>query len=92
VVGRGLLTAVWPHVVVVVEGAARAAADAGVTPRVSVVAAAGSGDDAVVEVAGDRRSEGPVVVVTADRELRARVSAVGAAYVGPHWLTDRLPG
>jgi len=92
VVGRGLLTTVWPHVVVVVEGAARAVAHAGVSPPVSVVAAAGSGDDEVVDVAGDRRSEGPVIVVTADRELRARVSEVGAAVVGPRWLTGRLPG
>ena len=91
-VGRGLLTTVWPHVVVVVEGVARAATDAGVSPPVSVVPAAGSGDDAVVDVAGDRRSEGPVIVVTADRELRARVSEVGAAVVGPRWLTGRLPG
>jgi hypothetical protein len=30
------------------------------------------------------------VVVTADRGLRARVEAVGAAVVGPSWLLDRL--
>ena len=91
-VGRGLLTTAWPRVVVVVEGAARAAADVDVSPPVSVVAAPGSGDDTVVGVAGDRRSDGPVVVVTADRELKARVGEVGAAVVGPRWLTDRLPG
>jgi 8-oxo-dGTP diphosphatase len=92
--GRGLLTTAWPRVVVVVEGAARAAADAGtdLSAAVSVLAAGGSGDDAVVGLAGDRRADGPVVVVTADRELRARVGEVGAAVVGPRWLTDRLPG
>jgi 8-oxo-dGTP diphosphatase len=88
----GLLTTAWPRVVVVVEGAARAAADDGGPSPVSVVAAPGSGDDAVVDVAGDRRADGPVVVVTADRELRARVGEVGATVVGPRWLTDRLPG
>jgi 8-oxo-dGTP pyrophosphatase MutT (NUDIX family) len=91
-IGRGLLTTAWPRVVVVVEGAARAAVDADASPSVSVVAAPGSGDDAVVGVAGDLRSGGPVVVVTADRELRDRVGKVGAAVVGPRWLTDRLPG
>ena len=73
-------------------GASRAAVDADASPSVSVVAAPGSGDDAVVGVAGDLRSGGPVVVVTADRELRDRVGKVGAAVVGPRWLTDRLPG
>jgi 8-oxo-dGTP pyrophosphatase MutT (NUDIX family) len=90
--GRGVLTTAWPRVVVVVEGAARPAADADVSPPVSVVVASGSGDDTVVGVTGDRRADGPVVVVTADRELRARVGELGAAVVGPRWLTDRLPG
>lgn len=88
--GRGLLTRVWPRVVVVVEGAARAAADS-TSPEASVVAAPGSGDDTVVDVTGERRVDGPVLVVTADRELRARVGAAGASVVGPRWLTDRLP-
>ncbi|MER7332749.1 MULTISPECIES: hypothetical protein [unclassified Micromonospora] len=73
------------EVVLVVEGRAR---DVPGTARVRVVAAAGSGDDAVVElVAGapDRRR----LVVTADRELRERVAALGAEVHGPRWLRDR---
>ena len=70
------------QVVLVVEGAARHVAP---TPGVDVVSAAGSGDDTVVELvaaAPERRR----VVVTADRELRARVSALGAEVRGPRWL------
>ncbi|SCG42949.1 hypothetical protein [Micromonospora humi] len=70
------------QVVLVVEGAARHVAP---VPDVDVVSAAGSGDDTVVELvaaAPDRRR----VVVTADRELRARVTALGAEVRGPRWL------
>jgi 8-oxo-dGTP pyrophosphatase MutT (NUDIX family) len=79
----------WPRVVVVVEGAARGAVPevAGAGPR--VVAARGSGDDAVVDAAADAVAGvpgAPVLVVTADRELRRRVAAVGAAVTGPSWL------
>ncbi len=90
-VGVGALSRSWPSWVVVVEGAARVAAGAD-SPGVSVLAADRSGDDAVVTVAAERAAAGPVVVVTADRELRARVSALGAVVVGPRWLTERLPG
>ncbi|WP_431780173.1 NTP pyrophosphohydrolase [Streptomyces chumphonensis] len=71
------------ELVLVVEGAAR-----GVEPvaGVRVLAASGSGDDAIVSlVAAEGRARG-VVVVTADRELRARVTAEGAATVGPRGL------
>jgi hypothetical protein len=69
------------EVVLVVEGAAR-----GVEPveGVTVVAAPGSGDDTIVELA--RRLAGACTVVTADRELRARVGAHGASVVGPGTL------
>ncbi|MFE9689373.1 hypothetical protein [Micromonospora sp. NPDC005806] len=70
------------EVVLVVEGAAR---DVPAVPGVDVVAAPGSGDDTVVDLvaaAPDRRR----VVVTADRELRARVGALGAEVHGPRWL------
>jgi hypothetical protein len=68
------------EVVLVVEGAARATADA---PEVRVVAAAGSGDDAIVELTRGADPGRPVVVVTADRALRRRVAALGAAVLGP---------
>jgi hypothetical protein len=68
------------EVVLVVEGAAKRVAG---TSGVRVVAAGGSGDDAIVELV---RAEGvgrPCVVVTADRGLRARVTALGAEVLGP---------
>ncbi|MFJ8472505.1 NTP pyrophosphohydrolase [Kitasatospora sp. NPDC094011] len=71
------------EVVLVVEGAARGA---GGVPGVRVVSAAGSGDDRIVELVGEARAEHPdraCVVVTADRELRGRVGALGAAVTGP---------
>ncbi len=81
---RAELSHWWPRVVVVVEGAARPAADDDV-PGVEVVAARGSGDDTIVEEV--QRAARPVLVVTADRELRARCAAVGATPVGPGWWT-----
>ncbi len=87
----------FPEIVLVVEGAARsvAAAHAAGSPdgdgsggRVRVIAAPGSGDDAIVAVAGDR--EGRRLVVTADRELRARCVAAGASVTGPSWLLGQL--
>jgi len=71
------------EVVLVVEGAAR-----GVAPvdGVRVVAAAGSGDDAIVELVRTRAPGRACVVVTADRALRERVGQAGAAVRGPRWL------
>ncbi|MFE2410041.1 NTP pyrophosphohydrolase [Kitasatospora sp. NPDC059408] len=84
VAGRGLPGRAGPlDVVLVVEGAARGVAE---VPGVRVVAAAGSGDDLIVEVVRAARAERPdrgCLVVTADRELRARVGALGADVTGP---------
>ena len=61
----------WPNVTLVTEGAARGVE---AVTGVRVVPAAGSGDDLLVALARDQRAEPrPVVVVTADRELRRRV-------------------
>lgn len=73
----------WPapvELVLVVEGAAR-----GVTsvPQVEVVAAPGSGDDQIVTLVRDAEAGRPVLVVTADRELRERVTNLGAHVAGP---------
>lgn len=68
-------------VLLVVEGAAR-----GVPPieGVHVRSARGSGDDAIVELVREEIGRRPkVVVVTADRGLRARVTALGARVLGP---------
>ncbi|HEX4659075.1 MAG TPA: NUDIX hydrolase [Streptosporangiaceae bacterium] len=56
--------------------------------RVRVIAAPGSGDDTIAEVAADL--EGRRLVVTADRELRARCEAAGASVTGPRWLLAQL--
>jgi hypothetical protein len=75
----------WPQdppleVVLVVEGQAK-----GVTgsATVRVVAAAGSGDDTMVDLVRTEGSDRPCAVVTADRELRGRVHALGADVLGP---------
>ncbi|HEV2536774.1 MAG TPA: hypothetical protein VGU21_04600 [Streptosporangiaceae bacterium] len=94
-----------PAFVLVLEGAARAAVsrlpsvrpatdDAAGAPgppqpgEVRVVEARGSGDDAIVAVV--RELPGRRVVVTADRELRARCVAAGAEIFGPGWLLALL--
>ena len=71
--------------VLVVEGAARPLSAEPVVDNVTVVAAAGSGDDTIVDLvrqAHDRRC----LVVTADRGLRERVGALGAEVIGPRSL------
>jgi 8-oxo-dGTP diphosphatase len=80
-----------PPVVVVLEGKAREGVETGVADGVTVLHAAGSGDDMLVDVATNA-SEGEVTLVTADRELRRRAEAVGAAVVGPRWLLELLEG
>jgi predicted RNA-binding protein with PIN domain len=80
------------EVVVVLEGAARTGADEGVVDGIRVVHAPGSGDDKIVDVVAEatKREGRPVTVVTADRELRERVAALGADTMGPRTLWDRL--
>ncbi|GGK06327.1 hypothetical protein GCM10010123_40210 [Pilimelia anulata] len=68
-------------VVLVVEGAARGVPG---TDDVRVVAAPGSGDDAIVAVVAG--ADVPCAVVTADRELRRRVTELGATVRGPRTL------
>jgi 8-oxo-dGTP diphosphatase len=97
-----------PDFVMVLEGAARAAAsriwaaEAASRPhgaaagpdrptqpgQVRVVEARGSGDDAIVALVRDL--PGRRAVVTADRELRDRCTAAGAAVLGPAWLLGLL--
>jgi 8-oxo-dGTP diphosphatase len=79
----------FPNFVVVLEGAAKAAADPEPgDSRLRVVRAGGSGDDEIAKLAAT--TEGQRLVVTADRELRARCEAAGAWVTGPRWLLDRL--
>ncbi len=79
--------------VVVLEGAARAGAPEGTGGDLRVVHAAGSGDDALVDLAAAAVAGAhPVLVVTADRALRDRLARTGATCTGPRWLLDRLDG
>jgi hypothetical protein len=55
---------------------------------VRVIAAPGSGDDTIAEVAADLA--GRRLVVTADRELRARCEVAGASVTGPSWLLGQI--
>lgn len=79
------------RVIVIVEGRARETADGNWGASLQVVAAGGSGDDAIVDLANDLlAADGAtrITVVTSDRGLRDRLSA---PTVGARWLRDRLP-
>ena len=76
-----------PPVTVVLEGGSRAGAHEADVDGVRVVHAPGEGDDTIATIAETNRD---VVVVTADRELAARVRAADAEVVGPGWLLDQL--
>ena len=76
-------------VLLVVEGAARGVAE---VPAVRVAAATGSGDDLMVRIVAAERHARPgrrCLVVTADRELRSRVTALGAEVAGPRSVPRR---
>jgi rRNA-processing protein FCF1 len=75
-------------VVVVLEGKARGGIEAGVANGVTVLHAAGGGDDALIDVTSDASDQ--VTLVTADRALRDRAEALGANVVGPRWLLELL--
>jgi rRNA-processing protein FCF1 len=76
------------QVVVVLEGKARDGVQAGIADGVTVLHAAGSGDDALIDVISDASDE--VRLVTADRGLRERAEALGAHVLGPRWLLQVL--
>ncbi|MFE9453773.1 NTP pyrophosphohydrolase [Streptomyces sp. NPDC006739] len=67
------------EIVLVVEGAARGVES---VPGVRVESAPGSGDDRIVELVAHDLGR-PRLVVTADRELRRRVTGLGAEVTGP---------
>jgi hypothetical protein len=75
-------------VVVVLEGKARGGVQAGVSGEVTVLHAAGSGDDMLTDLTSDSSEQ--VTLVTADRGLRQRAEALGAKVVGPGWLLELL--
>ncbi|GAB39951.1 hypothetical protein [Gordonia sputi] len=71
-------------ITVVVEGRARGAVG---RPGIRIVEATGSGDDTIVDVVSENRDR-QVAVVTADRELRSRVEALGAETIGPKVIRE----
>ncbi|MFI0219457.1 NTP pyrophosphohydrolase [Streptomyces lydicus] len=77
------------EMVLVVEGAARAVQS---VDGVRVVPAAGSGDDRIVELVAQECRDRDCLVVTADRELRERVQALGARVTGPRAVWGRGGG
>ncbi|MBO4273394.1 NUDIX hydrolase [Microbispora triticiradicis] len=89
--GVPALTRWFPRMLAVLEGAAARAADPGpVNGDMTVVLAEGSGDDAIVETVRGVRPWETALVVTADRGLRERVTALGALVTGPRWLLGQL--
>lgn len=75
-------------IVLVVEGQAREVPG---NPTVPVIPAESNGDDTIVElVSAEVADRDRIVVVTADRELRRRVEAVGAETLGPRTLLDAI--
>lgn len=88
----------WPRVVAVVEGQAKAATTPEPGPRASldVVRADRDGDQAIVDTVADlfaataspAGTRPQVTVVTSDRGLRARVEALGARTIGARSLTS----
>ena len=80
---RDRLTGRPEEVLLVVEGKARGIDG---VPGVEVLDAEGSGDDAIVGLVRAEAADRTCVVVTSDRELRARVTALGAEVRGPRWL------
>ncbi|GID92605.1 hypothetical protein ACFQFC_39570 [Amorphoplanes digitatis] len=68
------------EVVLVVEGRAR---DIPAVDGVRLERATGSGDDAIVELVAREGRGRRLIVVTADRGLRERVTALGADVRGP---------
>ncbi|MGG7509896.1 NUDIX domain-containing protein [Plantibacter sp. YIM 135249] len=83
---RGARGGAGHHVV----GSSDAVAGGAASARASVrtVDAAGSGDDAIVDIVDGLA--GAVVVVTSDRGLRERVEALGASVRGAGWLLERF--
>ena len=86
------LTVAAVQVHLVLEGAARAVEDLPTHPLLDVVHAPADGDSAIVDLV-DEFVGGPgrVLVVTADRALRARVHAAGAEVIGPGTFRAALP-
>jgi predicted RNA-binding protein with PIN domain len=83
----------YEEIVLVLEGAAKEGRPEGHDGCLHTVHAPGSGDDAIVDAVSDHIATDAgheVVVVTADRALRARVETAGARCLGPAWLLEKI--
>lgn len=81
----------FPEIVLVVEGVVARGLDGGEgSAGLRIVRAEGSGDDASVDLLRTAEPDAAHVVVTADRELRARCTALGATVMGPRTLLGQL--
>lgn len=78
----------YPEIMLVVEGKARGIG--GGATKIDVIDARGSGDDEIVRLVAEPEPDNRYVVVTADRELKARCQDEGAEVLGPRWLLDQL--
>ena len=79
------------RVLLVLEGAAKAADPRVTDPRLTIVRAPGEGESTIAELARELAGRGEdVVVVTADRRLRDLVHRAGARTVGPSVLLRLL--
>jgi hypothetical protein len=75
----------------VLEGAAAHVEDLPTHPHLAVVHADADGDTTIAALAAELVASAPVLVVTADRALKARVREAGATTAGPGTLLDALP-
>ncbi|MGN6125714.1 MAG: NTP pyrophosphohydrolase, partial [Humibacter sp.] len=86
----------WPRVSVVLEGEAKRMTDPtdpggdGERSDLTIVRATSDGDSAIVAHTGSLPDPAQAVVVSADRELGARVRALGASVVAPSSLLSAL--
>jgi predicted RNA-binding protein with PIN domain len=81
----------YDEVVLVLEGKAKGGVGAGRDHHVRTVHAPRDGDSAILAAAREGVEHGDrVVVITADRGLRAQVEVVGARAMSPAWLLDLL--
>ncbi|WP_245981463.1 NUDIX domain-containing protein [Frondihabitans australicus] len=80
----------WPDITLVVEGQAKRAQEPAAGTRVRLLPAETDGDSAIVRHVAEIVGSARTVVVTADRALAERASALGATVVGPRALLELL--
>ena len=80
----------FPRFVVVLEGAAAAGFDEDSRRKARYRSSGRRAQETTRSSARPSRFQGTCLVVTADRELRARCEAAGAAVTGPRWLLGLL--